>query len=121
MYEDYSPHDQVAPGIGPHRPGHRQDRALSVLLEVLPSRLHPAPTLRPAGPPRVPQGRLPRPGGDPPRLGRVAGHPGPDEGPRPLHPPEGSPAAARKKGVGALLGQTVAEARTRRLIPAKPK
>src|SRR3954466_11579414 len=54
-------------------------------------------------------------------MGRVAGHPGPDEGPRPLHPPEGSPAAARKKGVGALLGQTVAEARTRRLIPAKPK
>src|SRR5918997_5817 len=121
MYEDHSSHDQIALGLGPHRAGHRPDRAAPLLLEVLPARLHPAPTLRPADPPRFPQGRLSRPGGDPPRLGRVAGHLGPDQGPRSLHPPEGGPAAARKKGVDALLGQTVAEARTRGLIPAKPK
>src|SRR5512135_2403262 len=118
MDEDHSSHDQVAPGVGPHYPGHRQDRTVAVLLEILPSGLHPAPTLRPAEPARVPHGRLPRPGADPPRMGRVARHPRPEEGPRPLHPPEGGHSAARKKGVDALLGQTVAEARARRLIPA---
>src|SRR5512146_2391709 len=121
MYEDHSSHDQVAAGVGPHRLGHRQDRTAAVLLEVLPTRLHPAPTLRPAEPARAPQGRLPRPGADPPRMGRVARRPRPEEGPRPLHDPEGGPAAARKKGVDALLGQTVAEARARRLIAAKPR
>src|SRR3954462_882717 len=117
MYEDCSPHDQVAPGAGSHRAGHRQVRVAAVLLQVLPSRLHSAPTLRPAGPPRVPQARLSRPGADPPRLGRVTRHLGPDEGPRSLDDPEGGRPAARKKGVDALLGPTVAEARARRLIP----
>src|SRR4051812_31001839 len=121
MDEDHSSHDQVTSGVGPHRLGYRRDRIAAVLLQVLPSRLHPAPTPRPAGPPRVPQGRLSRPGADPPRLGRVARHLGPDEGPRPLHDPEGGRPAARKKGVDALLGQTVAEARARRLILAKPR
>src|SRR6516165_8891176 len=121
MYEDHPSHDQITPGGGTHRSRHRQDRAVAVLLQVLPSRLHPAPALRPAHPPRVPQDRLSRPGGDPPRLGRVARNPGPDEGPRPFHHPEGGRAAPRKKGVDALLGQTVAEARARRLIGAKPR
>src|SRR5262245_12601096 len=121
MYEDHSPHDQVASGSGPHRPGHGRDRLAAVLLQVLPSRLHPAPALRPAEPARVPQARLPRPGTDPPRVGRAARRPRPDQGPRPLHDPEGGHPAARKKGVDALLGRTVAEARARRLIPLKAK
>ena len=45
MYEDHSSHDQVAAGVGPHRLGHRPDRIAAVLLQVLTSRLHPAPTL----------------------------------------------------------------------------
>src|SRR5512135_386658 len=121
MYEDHSSHDQVALGLSPHRLGHCQDRAAAVLFQVHPARLHPAPTLRPADPPRVPQDRLSRSGRNPPRLGRVAGRLGPEEGPRPLHPPESGLAAARKRGVDALLGPTVAEARSRRLIPAKPR
>src|SRR5262249_36253185 len=54
----------------------------------LPARLYPASALRPADAARVPQGRLPWPGADPRRVGRVARRPGAGEGPRPLHDPE---------------------------------
>src|SRR5262249_26387340 len=52
-----SPHDQAPPRPGPRplAPGPR--RLPPLLLEVLPPRLHPASTLRPAGPARVPRGR----------------------------------------------------------------
>jgi hypothetical protein len=54
-------------------------------------------------------------------MGRVARRPRPEEGPRPLRDPEGGHPAARKKGVEALLGQAVAEARARRLIAARSR
>lgn len=41
--------------------------------------------------------------------------------PRPLHPPEGVPTPPGKKGADALLGATVAQARSRRLIRPKPR
>src|SRR5262249_38927724 len=121
MYEDHTSHDQIPADSGPHGAGHRPRGAAGLLLEVLPARLHPASTLRLAGAARVPQARLPRPGADPPRVGRVARRPGPGEGPRPLHDPEGRRAAARKKGVDALPGRTVRAARGRGLIPPRPK
>src|SRR5262249_49867143 len=90
-------------------------------LQVLAQGLHPAPALRPAGAPRVPQDRLPRPGTTPARLVRLAPGAGPGQGPRPLHPPEGGPAAARKKGVDALLTRAVSRAREGGLIGPKPR
>src|SRR4051794_31372553 len=114
-------HDQIAVGVGPHRAGRRPRGPARLLLEVLPQGLHSAPALRPDGPPRVPPDRLSWPGGDAPRLGRPTRRPGPDQGPRPFHHAEGGRAAAGKRGVDALLGQTVANARDRGLIPAKPR
>ncbi len=38
-----------------------------------------------------------------------------------LHPPEGGPTPSGKKGVDALLGQTVSHAKQRGLIPPKPR
>src|SRR5512135_3217648 len=67
--------------------------------KFLPARLHPAPALRPADAPRVPQGRLPRPGADPPRVGRVARYLAADEDPRSFDDAEGRRAAAHKRGV----------------------
>ena len=54
-------------------------------------------------------------------MGRVASGLGPDQGSRPLHPPEGGPTPSGKKGVDALLGQTVSHAKQRGLIPPKPR
>ena len=44
-----------------------------------------------------------------------------DQGSRPLHPPEGGPTPSGKKGVDALLGQTVSHAKQRGLIPPEPR
>src|SRR5262249_2929106 len=121
MHGNLTSHDQIPGGPGPHSPVGGAGVDPRLLLQVLPQGLHPAPALRPAGPPRVPQDRLPRPGADAPRVGRTPRGARAGEGPRPLHGPEGGRAAARKRGVDALLRGTVRRARARRLIPAKPK
>src|SRR3954447_10179454 len=71
MYEDLTSQDQVAPGLGPHGPVRGAGVDPRLLLQVLATPLHPAPTLRPADAARVPQGRLSRAGADPHRMGRT--------------------------------------------------
>src|SRR5512143_1563424 len=121
MYEDLTSHDQIPPGGRSCRARRRSGGPAGLRLEVLPARLHPAPALRPADAPRVPQGRLPRPGADPPRVARVARYLAADEDPRSFDDAEGRRAAAHKRGVDALPAQTVGAARDRGLIPEKPR
>src|SRR5579871_3748697 len=121
MYEDHSPHDQIRRGLGPDGPVRGAGVDPRLLLQVLPQGLYPAPALRLDGPPRVPQGRLPRAGAVPQGLGRTSPGARPGEGPRPLHDPEGGRTVARKRGADDLLRGTVRRARARRLIPEKPR
>src|SRR5262245_18409681 len=113
MHDNDTPHAQVTPGHRARRPGHGSGRVARLLLEVLPTRLHPPSTLRPASPARVPQDRLPRAGADAPGMGRTARGSPPGRGPRPFHAPAGRGASVREKGGAALLDRTVAEARVR--------
>src|SRR5262245_11821039 len=121
MYDNSTPHDQVASGPRAYRPGHGSERLARLLLEVLPTRLHPPSALRPAGPARVPQDRLPRAGADAQGMGRTARGARPGRGPRSLHAPTRRAARVREKGGAALLDRTVAAARARGLIPEKPR
>src|SRR5262249_22730865 len=106
-HEHHTTDDRIAAGVRPPGGGGGPRRAAGLRLQVQPQGLHPAPARRPPGRQAVPQGRLPRPGRLPGRLGRAAPGAGPKEGP-PLHHAAEGPVAPRKKTTDALLTATAA-------------
>src|SRR5262249_14985595 len=107
-YEHHTTDDQVRAAAGGNRPGPCPGGLAAVFDQVRPQGLRPAPVVRHPGAPRVPQAGLPRHGTTPQRLVRPAANPGTGQGPRSLHPPEGGPTPPGKRGLQALLDQTVA-------------
>src|SRR5262245_44035204 len=122
MCHDYhTTPDQIAASGGPRGFAPRPGGSACLFSQVLAAGLHPAPTLRLAGPEDLLQDRLPRPRPTAPRLQRLARRPRPGSRP-PLRPPlQGRRAAANKGEFVLLLFQATARAQDGGLIGDKPE
>src|SRR5438105_2143826 len=118
---DHAYHDQVGDRSGEDRSGDRPEGARALFVQVQPSGLHAASTLRPAGASAILQSRLPKDQPDGRRVERSAGGLGPGEGASLDRSAEGSSAPPKKGGFDRLLDAVGERAHGCGLIEEKPK
>src|SRR5262245_18029191 len=121
MYEDPMHHDEIAAGGGARGAGAGPGSAAGLFVEVLPSSLHPAPAVRPAGAEDLFQDRLPRGRRLPRGLRRAARGPRLGQDPALLDALLRRGAAAKKGEFVLLLFQATARAQASGLIAARPE